>query len=67
VPITIKETIDGCGKDWRSKSVMDRRKWLTENLQVGSYKVWYGGLKSDDQYIKFNNEEDLLAYKIRWM
>ena len=46
---------------------MERTLWLMENLTDDTYKVWYGGLKSDDRYIRFDNEEDALAYKIKWM
>lgn len=65
--ITIKETIVGCGELWRHPIVMERTYWLMENLPDHTYRVWYGGLKSDDRYIRFDNEEDALAYKIKWM
>jgi hypothetical protein len=66
VPITVKETIVGCGVDWHVKEVIDRQNWLIENLQKDSYRAWYGGVNSDDRYIRFNNEEDALAYVIKW-
>lgn len=65
--ITIKEVIRGCGDDWHSKDIMDRQDWLRENLADGTYTVWYGGFISDERYTRFDNKEDLLAYKIRWM
>lgn len=76
MPITIKETIVGCGAQWYHRDVIDRDRWLREHMKNGrepflplenkDYAVWYGGLESDDRYIIFNNEEDALAYTIRW-
>jgi hypothetical protein len=66
-PITIKEVIVGCGEDWYHQDVIYRQNWLIEHVGKESYTAWYGNLKSDDHYIKFDNEEDALAYKIRWM
>ncbi len=67
MPIIIKETIVGCGENWRMQPVLDRTNWLIENLDEDTYRAWYGGLRSDDRYIRFDNEEDALAYRIKWM
>lgn len=65
--ITIKETIPGSGDKWTIQPVMDRWTWLGEHLLEGEYKCWWGGLKSDDFYIQFNDDQHALAYKLKWM
>jgi len=66
VPITIKEVIRGSGEDWYSKDIIDRDDWLRDHLPKDSYRVWYGGTVSDERYTRFENNEDLLAYRITW-
>lgn len=65
--IVIKEIFPGSGDNWYNQNIVDRDKWLRENVNDKNVKVWYGGLESDDRFIEFINNEDALAYKIIWM
>lgn len=64
--VILVETIEGAGAQWFLPEVMDKSEWLRNNLDAESYRVWWGNLKSDDMHIKFNNQEDMTAYILRW-
>jgi len=67
MPIIIKETIPGSGKQWSIQPMMDRWSWIHDNFQKEEYKAWYGGLRSDDFYIQFNDDQHASMYKLKWM
>jgi hypothetical protein len=64
--VVLVDTIKGAGSQWYLPEVMDKSKWLRDNLDEDSYRVWWSNLKSDDMHIKFNNREDMTAYILRW-
>jgi hypothetical protein len=66
VSIIIKDTIPGSGKQWHIDPIKARWEWLNENFTKEEYVAWYGGLKSDDFYIRFKDDQHASIYKLKW-
>lgn len=62
----IMEVFEGSGKQWRHPEILKRQEWIYNNIAEADVKIWYQGLHSDTQYTEFKNEEDAVAYKLRW-
>ncbi len=64
--IRIKDCVPGSGASWFVKDVAEREHWLQENVQISTYRYGWLDISSNTMFIDFENEEDAMAYKLRW-
>lgn len=62
----IMEVFEGSGIAWRHPDILKRQEWIDNNIAEADVDIWYQGLHSDIRYTEFKNEEDAVAYKLRW-